>query len=316
MNVYRAVALAVALLVAAPRSGFCQAVSPAGEPETKSRVDSSVTRQILAPATAQIDRHRYTTAKLEFERIIADPALIRPLGDAAVYDLTTEYAVQLCMSARPRLAVPYLRQLVQESRKLFGRDHPETALAATDFADCLDLIAPEKPDLEKLQAYAEAFRIRYASLGADNLETVYALVNLQRTEGLGRHHWRSEDIYAAADDALVALDEKYASLTPSDAETINERREVIVRARLWLDLRTHAVERLVADADRFNALFDPEASQVTSTSLTLCEIAKELRHDGHRRLSASLRERCHPANLFGAPLSQMKNQTSANPQKP
>ena len=69
-------------------------------------------------------------------------------------------------------------------REAFGPDHPETALAMTDYVQVALKVFPEDPP-SQVDAYAaESYRIRLARLGAGNGETITSLADLAQVEGL------------------------------------------------------------------------------------------------------------------------------------
>jgi hypothetical protein len=78
----------------------------------------------------------------------------------------------------------YLERAIPATRDAFGAEDPEVALAETDYIDAtleLDRTNPP-PDVD---AYArKAYRIRLARLGPGNGETIAAMMELARIDGL------------------------------------------------------------------------------------------------------------------------------------
>ncbi|MEA3032099.1 MAG: hypothetical protein QOH86_115, partial [Sphingomonadales bacterium] len=75
-------------------------------------------------------------------------------------------------------AIPWLEQAVAATRSAWGPAHPETALALQNLADVIREVHPEAPGAAAEAALREAYRIRVATLGPGNVETLYTLKSL------------------------------------------------------------------------------------------------------------------------------------------
>jgi hypothetical protein len=70
-----------------------------------------------------------------------------------------------------RAAVPYLRSGVEAARRAWGPRHPEVALALVDYAEGTHSACPDPLPEDLVSSMAEAYAIRYQSLGPLHPET-------------------------------------------------------------------------------------------------------------------------------------------------
>lgn len=151
--------------------------------ETKDRTDPHAMRARIQPAADLAASGHYREAEATFAEVLArnqrDPNHLK----VDQLDLISAFGVALCGSTQPARSLPYLRRAVALSKTTFGPDHPETALAYTDLGDCLRRDPTQYAGAERRDAYRLAYRIRLASLGADNEETLAASDNLARFPG-------------------------------------------------------------------------------------------------------------------------------------
>jgi hypothetical protein len=156
-------------------------------PETKDRLPVARMEELVAAPMALVRQGDRPAADAAFRAELARAAARDP-SHREEADLLTAYGVLLYTegmedprrdSAR-RDAVPWLRQAVAAARAAWGPGHPETALALQDLGDVLRGLDPDHVPEEAELAIADAYAIRRAALGEEDLETQASLLALHQ----------------------------------------------------------------------------------------------------------------------------------------
>jgi tetratricopeptide (TPR) repeat protein len=209
------------------------AIAPAmSRAETKDRVDMARLREAISPAPDLIAQGKITEAEAAFAKILDRRMALSGDDTVLKLDLTTAYAVELCMGPKSEAATPYLRQAVRLSIKAFGEMHPETALAYTDLGDCLGKTGETAQSLERYNAYRAAFAIRRLTLGEHNIETEAAARNLAEfalgQDNLNGSDENRRDGLALFDRAISGFEKLGPSGLPDLVQTLESRAKFLV----------------------------------------------------------------------------------------
>lgn len=158
--------------------------------ETRSRLPRERMEALVAGPMARVRRGDMAGAERAFETLHDGVARRHGPGSVQAADLLMSFGAMLynegpgSSETRAGRSVLYLRRAVEATRRAFGPDHPEVALALHSLADVLVEVAPNDPPAEAETALEDAYRIRLAAFGVANPETLAALGALAHIRGL------------------------------------------------------------------------------------------------------------------------------------
>lgn len=168
--------------------------APPPEPiitETKDRLPPEAMDALVQPAMNAARAGDMAEAEFLLERQIEAARLTMGEHSLREADLLTAFGIGLFTEGQEgvdarlqRAGLPYLRRAVTAMRAAVGPVHPEVALALHSLADAESLLAADNPPETADAALAEAHRIRIATLGRHDLESVATLAALGRIKGL------------------------------------------------------------------------------------------------------------------------------------
>lgn len=185
------VAVAVAVLLAASALVMTYQAPPPPITETKDRMPPEAMATLVAPAMAAVREGDLKQAEWLFQRQIEAVRTTQGMNSLKEADLLTAFGIGVLSfgqetedSKLQHASLPYLRRAVPAMRAAFGDVHPEVALALHSLADAEVLLAEDNPPRSADSSLVEAHRIRVATLGRHDLETVATLAALGRLKGL------------------------------------------------------------------------------------------------------------------------------------
>lgn len=159
--------------------------------ETKDRMPPEAMAALVAPAMTAVRDGDLKQAEWLFQRQIEAVRTTRGPNSLREADLLTAFGIGLFTAGQEtddktlqEASLPYIRRAVPAMRAAFGDIHPEVALALHSLADAETVLSEDNPPPSTDTALVEAHRIRVATLGRDNLETVATLAGLGRVKGL------------------------------------------------------------------------------------------------------------------------------------
>lgn len=221
--------LSAAILVA-PMSAESQ--SPPTHRETKERVSPEQRKIIVAGPMAMVDLGDLEGAKAAFEGLLAWARAGSGPNSLVEADLLSSFAVELFNADYKEASIPYFKRATDAYRAKFGENHPETALAVTDYGKSLEETYPSEARPEALAALHEALDIRLATLGSNNAETAMSMAYLakamSRPERLRGDASKVDEIVALLRRAIIAV-EAAPNALPRDEYAIRHRLVVVLK---------------------------------------------------------------------------------------
>lgn len=221
--------LSTAILLA-PLSAESQ--SPPAQRETKERVSSEQRKIIVAGPMAMVDLGDLEGGRAAFESLLAWARAGSGPNSLVEADLLSSFAVELFNAENQEAAIPYFKRAADAFRARFSENHPETALAVTDYGRALEETYPSEARPEALAALSEALGIRLATLGSDNAETAmsmaYLAKALSRPERLQGDASKVDEIVALLRRAIIAV-EAAPNALPRDEYAIRHRLVVVLQ---------------------------------------------------------------------------------------
>ncbi|MET1110324.1 MAG: tetratricopeptide repeat protein [Allosphingosinicella sp.] len=160
---------------------------PAPPRETKDRLPLEQLEDLVAGPMRTASKGDLPRAQQAFELLVEKSR--RRHDGVREADLLMAFGVQLFTRGGEldredmlKLSPAYVARAIEVTRRAFGPDHPETALALHTYGDLLVELQPDDPPEAAEAALAEALSIRQATLGADNHETLAAMRALARVK--------------------------------------------------------------------------------------------------------------------------------------
>ncbi len=159
--------------------------------ETKDRIPAEAMARMVEGPMSAVRERGLAEGDAAFERLLASEKAPDPSNRVLIADLYMAYGVALHMEwtgTDDQVLLHASRDRIRASiplyRAAFGSTHPEVALALNSYADVeIDLNGDDSPQAEA--ALREALRIRRATLGAINAETLATEKQLERIDGRG-----------------------------------------------------------------------------------------------------------------------------------
>jgi hypothetical protein len=159
--------------------------------ETKDRFPPEAMAWMVAGPMSAVREHGLARGDAAFERLLAGEKARDVSNRVRIADLYMAYGVTLYTEWTEKddpVLLKASRDRIRASiplyRAAFGSTHPEVALALNSFAD-VDLELNGDHSLEAEPALREALRIRRATLGAANAETLATEARLESIRGRG-----------------------------------------------------------------------------------------------------------------------------------
>jgi hypothetical protein len=167
--------ISAAALAIAAALGFCS-VEP---PETKDRLSPEQMERLVAEPMAVVRERGLGAGDAAFQRLVAAEEARSGRNSIKIADLLTAYGVELylegIMPDEPALLQASRDRLAAAAaahRAAFGPNHPEVALALHSMADVDLELNGGRMTPRAEAALREALRIRRASLGPEDRETL------------------------------------------------------------------------------------------------------------------------------------------------
>lgn len=155
--------------------------------ETKDRMPPAEMKLLVRKPIEMADRGDLDAARAAIDLMIAGAP-----GDVRAADLTEAFGVELILAGAHRdpdasgyqcrmidLALDYLQRAIGSYERAFGAIHPETAVALHSYAGGMSVLVPDPLPQAGMDALKRAYRIRVATLGAKNPETIAAFKDLE-----------------------------------------------------------------------------------------------------------------------------------------
>lgn len=178
-----------ALLLA---TGLCIAAGSARSedlcPKTKDRISSEAMVKLVAQPLNSLRSGDLAKAEAELEALLKSRDGPSPAARLAYADTLSAFGTSLWSensveSDYGERGLTYLKRAIEAYEALYGRGHPETLLAITDYADAAWHLDEDAPSQETLALTAEVHRRSVTALGAINVETVSRLYMLADMKG-------------------------------------------------------------------------------------------------------------------------------------
>jgi hypothetical protein len=159
--------------------------------ETKDRFPPEAMARMVAGPMSAVRKHGLARGDAAFERLVAGEKVRDGSNRVRMADLHMAYGVELYNEwtakndpALLKASRDRIRASIPLYRAAFGSTHPEVALALNSFADAeIALNGDKSPQAEA--ALRESLRIRRATLGASNAETLAVEARLEGLHGRG-----------------------------------------------------------------------------------------------------------------------------------
>ncbi len=209
-----------------------EAAAPPAHRETKERVSPAQRQLIVAGPMAMAVAGDLEGARTSFESLVEWVRAGSGPDSLAEADLLSSFAVELCNNDYQEASIPYFKRAVDAFRARFGENHPETALAVTDYGRALEEAYPSEERPEAVAAFREALDIRLATLGVNNAETAMSMSYLAKAlslSGRPKHEGAElEEIIGLLRRAIVAI-EAAPNALPRDEYSIRSRLVTVLR---------------------------------------------------------------------------------------
>lgn len=249
-----------------------QDVAPQAHRETKERVSQAQRKLIVAGPMALAEAGDLEGAKVAFESLMAWTRAGAGPDSLAEADLLSAFAVELCNDDYEEASIPYFKRAVAAYRAKFGENHPETALAVTDYGRALEQAYPSEERPESVAALREALEIRLATLGANNAETAMSMAYLAKAlshpDQLRGDPARLQEIIALLRRAIVAI-EAAPNALPRDEYAIRNRLVTVLKDN------GHAREARIEEKAMARAGEHPTAAQARNAAIKAEQEAAE-----------------------------------------
>jgi len=208
------------VLMAAPLAGEAAAARTAAyQPD---RLNGERVNQLVAGPGNLLGEGNVEGAVAAFDRLLASATAAHGAQSLEAADLLTAFGVVMAGQAdvHPgldlrRRALDYLERSIPIYRRVFGRGHPEVAVALNSWADVERARRPHWPGPAEA-ALAEALRIRQASLGPRHRETLWTIIYLSDVRG---RFALTGGVMTRAEPVAADLERAIALSAGSDAET-------------------------------------------------------------------------------------------------
>jgi hypothetical protein len=255
--------------------------------ETKDRLSTERMEALVAGPMARVRAGDVAGGERAFETLLDDVSRRHGTGIAEAADLLMSFGIMVYTEGlipsdgseaddgvRAR-SLPYLRRSVDAYRQAFGPNHPLVAVALHSLGHALIDLTAGDPPAEAEAALEETYRIRLASLGPANLETLAALANVADIKGLpGR---TGGDRARVAEVAVMYRQGLARARRPMGAFPEEQPRFWYRRlARLYVNNgQAAAALQVIAEAERMSGAWACE-----DTAMLVAEIANLLEQQG------------------------------------
>ena len=175
------VAAALALLGPAGGciAGEAEFQQPPDPPETKYRLPPEMMTEMVAEPMAALRAGGVAAGREAFEQLRRTAAARYGPESVRIADLHMAFGVELYMRSMItedqellRASRDYLHASIPAYRATFGTTHPDVALALNSYADVEIKLHGDRVTPQAEAALREALRIRLATLGPKNIETL------------------------------------------------------------------------------------------------------------------------------------------------
>lgn len=282
-------------LVAGALEASSQPVPPsASQPrETKDRLPLEAMEQLVAGPMDVVRGRGLAAGEAAFAQLLRDAREKEGVASLKAADLLSSFGVLLFReqaesedSATAQASLKYLAESVGAYKAVFGPIHPEVALALNSHSDALLELAPDKRRPPEATAMLEeALKIRLATLGLQNAETVSTMVRLANDNA----EWgKGDPAHVAAAESLYRQALRGASSAP-EADSVTSSISIRLKlAMLYADngKPDEAVEETRQALN--DSLAWPDYQRCFLIATDVAEIVETLVKKGHAEASERL----------------------------
>lgn len=287
--------LALACVGANAQEAASGAQYAAGRPsETKDRLSNDALRELVKRPLEDFMSGDTPGGERDFEAQFEDCVRARGPSSVEAADLLSGMGVSLYIAASDadneilkRESLIYLRRAIDAKKAAFGPDHPEVALSLNDYAMVEINLDPANPAADTEATLREAYRIRLASLGPLNGETVNALALLAQVMGLPS---RTGGDPAKIADAASMFEQAIAGMNSNTEHVPSELAMLYYDfAEFWV--RNHNVESGKTYFSRAEDQYEAIGPDLPEGAFAALRFASVLKSSGYADEAKAVRDR-------------------------